>query len=96
VPAHTLQLGTVESEEVATLEFDRPLRRLNQAQECSAERGLATSRLADEAEGFTWHDVYVDPVDSLHVTDDPLQQASPYGEVLLQAPGGDYWRAMRA
>ncbi len=77
------QVGPGRRHQVAAVELDRPLGRLDQPDQRPPERRLPAARLADQPERLAAADLDVDAVDGLDVADRPPQQAVVDREVLL-------------
>src|SRR5207247_7172956 len=67
---------------------DVSLRRFDQSEEESAERGLPTTALAHERHGFPTVDREVDTIEGVDIRHGPLEKSSLDGEVLREAAGG--------
>src|SRR5262249_47885574 len=77
-------LPATEPRDVPAVEDDPSGGRLEQLDDRAPERRLAAARFADEAERLPRLDVQVDAVDSMHLSDDALEQARANREVRLQ------------
>src|SRR4051812_11325242 len=75
-------LPPLEVRDVAAVEQDPAGRRLDQLDDCAAERRLPAARLADEAERLPRPDAQVNAVDRVHLADRALEEAGANREVL--------------
>src|SRR5947207_10001297 len=86
-PAQRPQLVLAERGDVAPVEHDAAARRLVEAQDRAAERGLPATGLANQAEGLAAPDRERDPVDRLDVAhmaveDEAALDREPHPDVL--------------
>ena len=86
--AHRPELRAAEREQLAALEADAALVRLDQAQHAAGERGLAAARLPHHAQHFAATQLQRDPVHghelARRLTARPLQRRARHGEALAQ------------
>ena len=80
LPPDCAKLALGHARDLASLELDAPLGRLDEPEQRSAERGLAAPRLADEPEHLALAKLERDVVHGLHVprlaADEPLARSS--------------------
>ena len=82
--AHLAQLILGQGKDVLAVEVDLAVGLVLQAQDGSADGGLAAAGLADKAHGGTALDLKRCAVDSLDVADGHLEEARLDGEILFQ------------
>ena len=85
VAASPLQRAPTQPEEILAVKRDLPSRRLDQPQQCAAERGLPATGFADEPDRLPRHHVEVHPIHRPDLAGDPLEHTAPDREVLDHA-----------